>query len=175
MCDHYDSGLQSGVAHVHLRSHHRPREAGRASGCSPQEEERGNGTFSRQSYAPQNKLALFLQLKCCKDVPWGKRINSTWPSDLITTHSTAALLRPPARRWGTRLGSSVERQAVEKARGCIIYKWEFQEKAACLSSDSELTRVGAVEESNAAKLASHQERQAQCNHEKSECHNWMIF
>lgn len=122
MCDHCDSGLQSGVAQVHLRSHQRPGEAGRASGCSPPEEERGKGTFSRQSCSPQNKLALFLQLKCCEDVPWGKRINSTWPSDLITTHSSAALLRPPARRWGARLGSSVERQAGEKTCGCIIYK-----------------------------------------------------
>lgn len=86
---------------------------------------------------PKTNWPLFLQLKCCKDVPWGKRINSTWPSDLITTHSTAALLRPPARRWGGRRGFSVERWAVEKTCGCIIYK----RSAAFLSSDSEFTRV----------------------------------
>lgn len=103
----------------HTRGPERRRERADA---TPPEEESGRGTFSRQSRSPQNKLALFLQLKCCKDVPWGKRINSTWPSDLITTHSTAALLRPRARRWGARLGSSVERQAVEKTCGCIIYK-----------------------------------------------------
>lgn len=149
MCDHCDSGLQSGVAQVHSRSHQRPREAERASRCSPPEEERGKGTFSRQSCSTQNKLALFLQLKCCKDVPWGKRINSTWPSDLITTHSTAALPRPPARRWGARLGSSVERQAVEKTCGCIIYK---RRQPFCLQTLSSL-----VSDSSAAKPASHQQ------------------
>lgn len=46
----------------------------------------------------QNKLAVVSSLSATRMYHGGKRINSTWPSNLITTRSTAALLRPPALR-----------------------------------------------------------------------------
>lgn len=76
-------------------------------------EKRGKNIF-KTILCFQNKLALGYSWSAARMYRGGKRINSTWPSNLITTHSTAALPRPPAPRWGTWWGLQWSRRLWRK-------------------------------------------------------------